>query len=89
MIGKRLGALNFNKFRIFLNLKHSIYMIIVDVKDNESIEKALKRYRRKYRNVGVLREIRRRKEFTKPSVKRRNEILNAIYREENYGDNDA
>lgn len=55
-------------------------MLIINVKDNESIEKALKRYRRKFQRVGVLKEIRNRKEFTKPSVRRRNEILKAQHR---------
>lgn len=57
-------------------------MLIINVKDNESIEKALKRYRRKYQRVGVLKEIRNRREFTKPSVQRRNEILKAVHRKQ-------
>lgn len=60
-------------------------MIIINVKEEESIERALKRYKRKHRNVGIVKEIRRRKEFIKPSVKRRNEILNAEYRLKKYG----
>ena len=55
-------------------------MLIINVKDNESIEKALKRYRRKYQRVGVLKEVRHRREFTKPSVKRRHEVLKAVYK---------
>ena len=57
-------------------------MLIIDVKDNDSIDKALKRYKRKYQRVGILKELRNRKEFTKPSVQRREEILDAVYREE-------
>ncbi len=56
-------------------------MLIIDVKDNDSIDKALKRYKRKYQRVGILKELRNRKEFTKPSVQRREEKLDAIYRE--------
>ncbi|HLT93479.1 MAG TPA: 30S ribosomal protein S21 [Membranihabitans sp.] len=56
-------------------------MLIIDVKDNDSIDKALKRYKRKYQRVGILKELRNRKEFTKPSVQRREEILDAVYRE--------
>ena len=56
-------------------------MIIIDVKDGENIDKALKRYKRKSRDIGVIKELRKRKEFTKPSVKRRNEILKAAYKE--------
>lgn len=56
-------------------------MIIIDVKDGENIDKALKRYKRKFQNVGIIKELRKRKEFTKPSVKRRNEVLKAAYKE--------
>jgi small subunit ribosomal protein S21 len=57
-------------------------MLIIEVKDGESIDKALKRYKRKFQNAGVIKELRRRKEFVKPSVKRRGEILKAVYREQ-------
>ena len=55
-------------------------MIIINVKDGESIDRALKRYKRKHRQIGVIKELRRRKQFTKPSVKRRNEVLKARYK---------
>ena len=61
-------------------------MLIVNVKDNESIEHALKRYKRKYQRTGVLKEIRRRKHFTKPSVERRTELLKAVYKEKQQQD---
>ncbi len=61
-------------------------MIIIELKDGESIDRALKRYKQKHRRVGVIKELRRRKQFTKPSVRRRNEVLNAKYRNEKYGD---
>ena len=54
-------------------------MIIIEIKDGESIDRALKRYKRKHRNVGIVKELRRRQQFTKPSVKRRAEVLNAQY----------
>jgi len=57
-------------------------MLIIDVKDNESIDRALKRYKRKYRNTQILDEIRDRQYYEKPSVKRRNEVLKAIYKEQ-------
>ena len=60
-------------------------MLIINVKEEESIDRALKRYKRKFQRTGLLKEIRRRKNFVKPSVQRRNEILNAEYREKNYG----
>ena len=60
-------------------------MIIIDVKDSENIDKALKRYKRKVSRVGQLKELRNRKHFTKPSVRRRNEILKATYIQKKYG----
>lgn len=61
-------------------------MLIIEVKEGESIDRALKRYKNKHRNVGVIKELRQRKEFTKPSVKRRKEILKAVYRLKKYGE---
>jgi small subunit ribosomal protein S21 len=55
-------------------------MLIIEVKESESIDRALKRYKRKVQNVRQIQELRRRKEFTKPSVERRNELLKAVYR---------
>ena len=57
-------------------------MLIINVKDSESIDRALKRYKRKHRKVGMLREIRDRKHFTKPSDERRKEVLKAVYKRE-------
>ena len=54
-------------------------MIIVPVKEGENIEKALKKFKRKFEKTGTLRELRARKTFVKPSVKRRDEIKKAIY----------
>ncbi len=56
-------------------------MLIIEIKDGEPIDKALKRYKRKFQNSGVMRELRTRKEFTKPSVQKRNLKLKAVYRE--------
>lgn len=56
-------------------------MIIVNVKENESIDKALKRFKKKFEKTGVLKELRSRTAFEKPSVRRRNEIIRAVYRE--------
>ncbi len=60
-------------------------MLIIDVKDSESIDKALKKYKRKFEKSGVLKELRRRKQFTKPSVERRHEMIRAVYKLEKYG----
>lgn len=57
-------------------------MLIIEVKDNEAIDKALRKYKKKFEKSGVLRQLRSRKHFLKPSVKRRTEILKAVYRQE-------
>lgn len=54
-------------------------MIIVPVKEGESIDKALKKYKRKFEKTGVMRELRDRKAFKKPSIRRREEVNKAIY----------
>ena len=56
-------------------------MIVVNVKENESIDKALKRFKKKFEKTGVLKELRSRTFFTKPSVKRRDEIIKAAYKQ--------
>ncbi len=57
-------------------------MLIIDIRDGENIDKALKRYKRKFQNAGIMRQLRERREFVKPSVKRRDEILKAVYKEQ-------
>ena len=54
-------------------------MIIVQVKEGDNIEKALKKFKRKFEKTGAVRELRARKNFEKPSVKRRAELQKAIY----------
>ncbi len=56
-------------------------MIIVNVKENESIDKALKRFKKKFEKTGVLREIRGRSYYEKPSIKKRTMKLKAAYRQ--------
>ena len=60
-------------------------MIIINVRDDESIDRALKRYKRKHRDLKIRNELRSRQHFTKKSVKRRNEIISAAYRLQKYG----
>jgi small subunit ribosomal protein S21 len=57
-------------------------MIIVNVKENESIDKALKRFKKKFEKTGVLKELRSRTSYEKRSVRRRNQIIRAAYREQ-------
>ena len=54
-------------------------MIIMPVKEGENIEKALKKFKRKYERTGVLKELRRRQYFTKPSIAKREAMQHAIY----------
>ncbi len=54
-------------------------MIVVNVKEGESIDRALKRYKRKFDRTGTMRQLRSRQQFTKPSIKRRSEIIKASY----------
>ncbi len=61
-------------------------MIIINVKDSETIDRALKRYKRKQQKIGMIKELRRRKQFTKPSVLRRTELLKAVYRQKKFSD---
>lgn len=54
-------------------------MLIIKVKDGEKIDRALKRLKRKFRDTQVLQNLRDKKEFTKPSVERRQQIKKARY----------
>jgi small subunit ribosomal protein S21 len=54
-------------------------MLIVNVKENESIDKALKRFKKKFEKTGVVKELRKRSQFEKPSVVRRAEVIKAKY----------
>jgi small subunit ribosomal protein S21 len=55
-------------------------MLIIDSKDCENIDKALKKYKKKYEKSKTLLQLRERQSFTKPSIKRRGEVLKAIYK---------
>ncbi len=59
-------------------------MLVIKKKENENISEMLKRYKRKHRDARIMNEIRDRKHFTKRSVKRRGEILDAKYRNEHF-----
>ena len=66
----------FHIFAVILLFKN---MIVVNIKDNESIDRALKRFKKKFEKTGALRELRSRTFFTKPSVVRREQIKKAAY----------
>lgn len=54
-------------------------MIIVPLKEGENIERALKKFKRKFEKTGVIKELRNRQAFEKPSVANRKKIMRAIY----------
>ena len=54
-------------------------MIVVPVKEGENIERALKKFKRKFERTGVVKELRRRQQFDKPSVRTRLAMEHAIY----------
>jgi small subunit ribosomal protein S21 len=56
-------------------------MLIIDSKDCENIDKALKKYKKKFEKSRTLLQLRERQAFTKPSVRRRTEVLKAIYKQ--------
>ena len=60
--------------------KHNI-MIIINVKENESIDRALKRFKKKFEKTGVIKELRSRSHFEKPSITTRAQVIKAKYRQ--------
>tara|TARA_S200000501_G_scaffold68623_1_gene60451 strand:- start:1506 stop:1700 length:195 start_codon:yes stop_codon:yes gene_type:complete len=54
-------------------------MLIIPIKEGENIDRALKRFKRKFDKTGAMRQLRARKQFTKPSVKERQKLLKAQY----------
>ena len=68
-------------FYLCASFKNEFYniMIIVPLKEGENIDRALKKFKRKFEKTGVLRELRSRQAFVKPSVRRRDEIKKAQY----------
>ncbi len=57
-------------------------MIIIPVKEGENVERALKRFKRKFEKTGAIKELRGRQAYIKPSVRRRAEIEKAKYVEQ-------
>jgi small subunit ribosomal protein S21 len=60
-------------------------MIIVQIKDNETVDRALKRFKKKFERTGVLKELRRRTFFQKPSITKRKLKQKAVYKLATYG----
>jgi len=71
---RNLTAENFNN-----NILNNKKMIVVPVKEGENIEKALKKFKRKFEKTGIVKELRSRQQFDKPSVLKRLKKERAIY----------
>jgi small subunit ribosomal protein S21 len=56
-------------------------MIIIPVKEGENIDRALKKFKRKFEKTGVIKELRARQVYKKPSVIKREEMISAVYRQ--------
>jgi small subunit ribosomal protein S21 len=56
-------------------------MLIIDSKDCENIDKALKKYKKKFEKSKILLQLRERQSYTKPSVRRRGQVLKAVYKQ--------
>ena len=54
-------------------------MIVIPIKEGENIERALKKFKRKFEKTGVIKELRGRQSFVKPSVEKRQQKLRAVY----------
>ncbi len=57
-------------------------MLIIDTRESDSLDKALKKYKKKYEKSRILKELRGRQAFVKPSVRKRNVILKAVMTQE-------
>ena len=55
-------------------------MLIIPVKEGENIDRALKKFKKKFERTGVMRSVRSRQAYTKPSIRRREEVKAAQYR---------
>ena len=56
-------------------------MLIIPIKDGENIERALKKYKKKFEKTKVMLQLRGRKEFEKPSITKRQQIIRASYKQ--------
>lgn len=55
-------------------------MLVVQLKEGDTLEKALKKFKKKFEKTGVVKELRERQKFTKKSVKRRQGKIKAVYK---------
>ena len=64
---------------LLTNRKENFFMIIVTLKEGDTIDKALKKLKRKFEKTGIARELRDRQKFTKPSERKREQKSKALY----------
>lgn len=64
------------------NYKRDIKMLIIQIKEGDNIEKALKKYKKKFEKTGVVKQLRERSKYTKPSVVRREQVIKATYKQQ-------
>ena len=57
-------------------------MLIIDSKDCENIDKALKKYKKKFEKSKILLQLRERQAFIKPSIRQRSKVLKAVYKQQ-------
>ncbi len=63
-------------------VKGVLHMLIIDSKDCENIDKALKKYKKKFEKAKILLQLRERQAFIKPSIRRRGQVLKAVYKQQ-------
>jgi len=61
-------------------------MLIIPVKEGENIDRAVKRFKKKFDKTGTMRQLRKRKQYIKPSVRRREQLKKAIYSNQMFSD---
>ena len=66
---------------VYLQPNLNLNMIIIPVKDGESIDRALKKFKKKFNMTGTMKQLRARREFTKKSVALRDQKIRAAYKE--------
>jgi len=55
-------------------------MLHINVKENESLDRALKKFKKKFEKTGVVKELRSRQQFTKPCIQKRQQKIRAAYK---------
>ena len=56
-------------------------MLLINLKENDTIDKALKKYKKKFEKIGVVKELRETQQFIKPSVVKRKMVIKARYKQ--------